>query len=216
MANNKERSRLVVVVAVTILLSITPALSFVQPASSAPDTKSSQTSTSLNFFGKALQGAFANEENSTPQNAGLSNGPRYNDQVTVNGKKVPKAVVDQKVSIVCTAARVKVPYNCNNGDCGTCAVRINGRPARACVSKVPAGKCSIVTLWRVKIVAQHKAESVVNETPYYKIWCWRKEEGAMEDNIAMESLLSFSSPCKLSKHCTDCLRDQFSLKHCGL
>lgn len=145
MANNNAFPRNVLLAMVfTLVLSVTPALAFV-PSLDTVRHPTCPTSTSLHFFG-GLKGAFANEENSKPQSAGLSNGPRYNDQVTVNGKKVPKAVVDQKVSIVCTQARVKVPYNCNNGDCGTCTVRINGRPARACVSKVPAGKCAIKTL----------------------------------------------------------------------
>jgi len=132
----------------SVFLFFKPVQSFVPPCT--PMAKihrtTPKTSTSIDFFG-GLKDAFANEENLAPQkNAGLSNGPKYNDQVTVNGKKVPKAVVDQKVSLVCNAARVKVPYSCNNGECGTCTVRINGRPARACVSKVPAGKCSIKTL----------------------------------------------------------------------
>ena len=82
----------------------------------------------------------------TAKNAGLSNGPKYNDQVSVNGKSIPNVVVDQKISQVCNAARVKVPYNCQNGECGTCTVKMNGKKVRACVSKVPAGKCAIQTL----------------------------------------------------------------------
>ncbi len=104
------------------------------------------TSTSLNIFG-GLKGAFSNDDSlGAAKNAGLSNGPKYNENVTVNGKAVPKAVVDQKISQVCASARVKVPYNCQNGDCGTCMVKINGRKSKACVSKVPSGKCDIETL----------------------------------------------------------------------
>ena len=104
------------------------------------------TATALHIFG-GLKGAFSNDDSlGKAKDAGLSSGPRYNDQVTVNGKAIPKVVVDQKVSLVCNAARVKVPYNCQNGECGTCTVRMNGRPVRACVAKVPSGKCSIVTL----------------------------------------------------------------------
>mmetsp|Transcript_19914 Transcript_19914/g.36017 ORF Transcript_19914/g.36017 Transcript_19914/m.36017 type:complete len:142 (-) Transcript_19914:301-726(-) len=122
---------------------ITPAHSFVP--SNVPRTHSPpQTSTSINNF---FKNAFANDEDlGKAQNAGLSNGPRYNDNVTVNGKKISKIVVDQNISQVCNAARVKVPYNCQNGECGTCELKINGKKARACVSKVPAGKCAIQTL----------------------------------------------------------------------
>lgn len=104
------------------------------------------STTSLNIFG-GLKGAFANDDSlGAAKNEGLSNGPKYNENVTVNGKSVPKVVVDQKISQVCASARVKVPYNCQNGDCGTCMVKINGRKSKACVSKVPSGKCAIETL----------------------------------------------------------------------
>lgn len=108
--------------------------------------RTAQTSTSLNIFG-GLKGAFSNDDSlGKAANAGLSGGPRYNENVTVNGKSVPNVVVDQKISQVCASARVKVPYNCQNGECGTCTVNMNGRKIKACVSKVPAGKCAIQTL----------------------------------------------------------------------
>mmetsp|Transcript_23956 Transcript_23956/g.56725 ORF Transcript_23956/g.56725 Transcript_23956/m.56725 type:complete len:142 (+) Transcript_23956:167-592(+) len=115
------------------------------PAQNANGVVKSTSSTSLNIFG-GLKGAFANDDSlGERENAGLKNGPKTNDQVTVNGKSVPGVVVDQRVSVVCSKARAKVSYNCQNGECGTCTIRINGRPARACVSKVPQGKCNIVT-----------------------------------------------------------------------
>ena len=115
----------------------------VSPSSSTPPEGSS---TSLSIFG-GLKGAFSNDDSlGAAQNAGLSNGPKYNESVTVNGKAVQKVVVDQKISQVCATARVKVPYNCQNGECGTCTVKVNGRKVRACVSKVPGGKCAIETL----------------------------------------------------------------------
>lgn len=128
-------------VAAALLLS-TSADAFVPATTQTTQT----TSTSLNIFG-GLKGAFANDDSlGAAKNAGLSNGPRYNENVTVNGKAVPNVVVDQKISQVCASARVKVPYNCQNGECGTCMVKINGRKSKACVSKVPAGKCAIQTL----------------------------------------------------------------------
>ncbi|EJK68587.1 hypothetical protein THAOC_10218 [Thalassiosira oceanica] len=36
--------------------------------------------------------------------------------------------------VVCSKARAKVSYNCQNGECGTCTIRINGRPSRVCTS----------------------------------------------------------------------------------
>ena len=63
-------------------------------------------------------------------NAGLSNGPNFNDNVTVNGKPVPGAVVGQKLTVVAGKVRVKVPVNCQKGDCGTCVVNLNGRKVK--------------------------------------------------------------------------------------
>lgn len=71
-------------------------------------------------------------------------GPKNNDNVSINGKPV-KAVVGQKVSVVAASARVKIDYNCKNGDCGTCTVKINGRNSKACQATIPSGKCNIVT-----------------------------------------------------------------------
>jgi ferredoxin len=131
------------IVATLALLSSSGVRSFVPVHPSSPTTS---TSTSLNIFG-GLKDAFSNDDSlGKAKNAGLSGGPKYNENVTVNGKAVPNVVVDQKISQVCNAARVKVPYNCQNGECGTCTVKMNGRKIRACVSKVPSGKCSIETL----------------------------------------------------------------------
>ena len=131
--------------AVAVLVVLSTADAFV-PATARSHATTATTSTSLNIFG-GLKGAFANDDAlGQAKNAGLSNGPRYNENVTVNGKAVPNVVVDQKISQVCASARVKVPYNCQNGECGTCMVKINGRKAKACVSKVPNGKCAIQTL----------------------------------------------------------------------
>lgn len=131
------------IVATLALLSSSGVRSFVPVHPSSPTTSSS---TSLDIFG-GLKDAFSNDDSlGKAKNAGLSGGPKYNENVTVNGKAVPNVVVDQKISQVCNAARVKVPYNCQNGECGTCTVKMNGKKIRACVSKVPSGKCSIETL----------------------------------------------------------------------
>jgi ferredoxin len=91
--------------------------------------------------------AFKNDETlGKPQNAGLKNGPNYNEQVTVNGIKVTNAVVGQKLTTVASRVRVKIPVNCQKGDCGTCMVNLNGRKVKACQTSLPAGKASITTL----------------------------------------------------------------------
>lgn len=105
----------------------------------------SRHGTSLNIFG-GLKGAFANEEMGAKKNEGLANGPNYNENVTVNGKKVQGAVVGQKLTVVAGRARVKIPVNCQKGDCGTCMVNLNGKKVKACQIGLPSGKATINTL----------------------------------------------------------------------
>jgi len=99
------------------------------------------------MFGDAFKNAFANDDDLGAQkNAGLSGGPNFNESVTMNGKKVPGVVTGQKLTAVGGKARVKIPVNCNQGDCGTCFVKMNGRKVKACQTQVPKGKCSVQTL----------------------------------------------------------------------
>mmetsp|Transcript_14280 Transcript_14280/g.30492 ORF Transcript_14280/g.30492 Transcript_14280/m.30492 type:complete len:144 (-) Transcript_14280:299-730(-) len=143
MSNNSFTRKASLAVAFALILSYAPAHSFVPVT---PSSSTTSTSTSINIFG-GLADAFKSDDSlGKAQNAGLSNGPKYNENVTVNGKPIKNIVVDQKISQVCATARVKVPYNCQNGECGTCTVKLNGRKARACVTKVPGGKCAIQTL----------------------------------------------------------------------
>jgi succinate dehydrogenase/fumarate reductase-like Fe-S protein len=72
-------------------------------------------------------------------------GPKQNENVSINGKDV-KAIVGQKVSVVAAQSRVKISYNCKAGDCGTCNIKMNGRTVKACQQLIPAGKCNIQTL----------------------------------------------------------------------
>lgn len=75
--------------------------------------------TSLNGFGDAFKGAFSNDDDlGKRKDEGLAGGPDYNENVSVNGKKIPGAVVGQKLTIVAGRARVKIPVNCQKGDCG--------------------------------------------------------------------------------------------------
>jgi len=162
-------SVLVIAVAIAVLGGNTSAFG----VGYVPTNKASKTS--LNFFG-GLKDAFKNEEMGERQNAGLTNGPKFNDQVTVNGKAVQGAVAGQKLTVVAGRARVKIPVNCQKGDCGTCIVKLNGRQVKgknpsadalssiasrfvnlircilrliylsACQTPLPAGKATIQTL----------------------------------------------------------------------
>lgn len=77
------------------------------------------SSTSLNIFGDAFKNAFSNDDTlGARKNEGLAGGPDYNENVTMNGKAVPGCVVGQKLTVVGGKARVKIPVNCQAGDCG--------------------------------------------------------------------------------------------------
>ena len=92
-----------------------------QPRHQSIASSSTSTSTSLNGFGDAFKGAFSNADDlGKVKNAGLAGGPNFNDNVTMNGKAVPGVVVGQKLTIVGGKARVKIPVNCQAGDCGEC------------------------------------------------------------------------------------------------
>ena len=81
--------------------------------------RASTSSTSLNGFGDAFKNAFSNDDSlGTRKNEGLAGGPDYNENVTMNGKAVPGCVVGQKLTVVGGKARVKIPVNCQAGDCG--------------------------------------------------------------------------------------------------
>jgi|EP01083_Nonionella_stella_P242349 ferredoxin len=136
---------LIALLAVSNAFSVMPSSQNNRLASPSLST-SSTSSTQLHFFGDALKGAFSNDDDlGKVQNAGLKNGPKENDKVSINGKKV-KAIVGQKVSIVAAQSRVKISYNCKAGDCGTCNVKMNGRTVKACQMIIPAGKCDLRTM----------------------------------------------------------------------
>lgn len=135
-------SRLSLAVLLVALLLTTPSRGF----SVVPQSKSAVSATSLNGFGKAFGDAFKNDDSlGKAENAGLKGGPKYNEQVTINGKPV-KCVVGQAVKNVANSARVKIRYDCQQGDCGTCMIKMNGKKVKACQMKIPSGRCVIQTL----------------------------------------------------------------------
>jgi ferredoxin len=129
--------------AIALLAGTTSTAFSVQRSTTSPR----QLDTSLGIFGDAFKGAFSNDSSlGTRKNEGLSGGPNYNENVSVNGKPVQGAVVGQKLTVVAGRARVKIPVNCQKGDCGTCMVMMNGRKVKACQTSLGTGKCSIQTL----------------------------------------------------------------------
>ena len=96
------------------------------------------TNTELYGLGDMFKGAFENQNLPPPTNPGLS---KEAQPVTVkflpSGKEC-QAYPGQKLSLVANAARVKIKYNCQEGDCGTCEVKFNGKVVKTCVSSLPA------------------------------------------------------------------------------
>eukprot|EP00522_Entomoneis_paludosa_P017936 CAMPEP_0172441358 /NCGR_PEP_ID=MMETSP1065-20121228/1898_1 /TAXON_ID=265537 /ORGANISM="Amphiprora paludosa, Strain CCMP125" /LENGTH=134 /DNA_ID=CAMNT_0013190671 /DNA_START=52 /DNA_END=456 /DNA_ORIENTATION=+ len=122
-------------------------LSLALPSSAfVVQSRKSLSTTNLHLFG-GLADAFKNDDSlGQRENAGLKGGPNFNEQVSVNGKAVQGAVVGQKLTAVAMKARVKIPVNCQKGDCGTCMVKFNGKKVKACQTPLPAGKAAIQTL----------------------------------------------------------------------
>jgi hypothetical protein len=108
-----------------VLLLVHPTRAFL-----VPTTTKTTSNTALYFFG-GFKDAFKNDESlGKAKDPGLSGGPQYNEQVTVNGKAVPGAVAGQKLTAVANKVRVRIPVNCQKGDCGTWYVLFS------CVSRV--------------------------------------------------------------------------------
>jgi hypothetical protein len=98
-------SLLLVAVIVPSVDAFSVEVSHVTLASIRLETSRSQA-TQLYMFG-GLKDAFKNDDSlGARENAGLKNGPKYNDQVTVNGKAVPGAVVGQKLTVVASKVRI--------------------------------------------------------------------------------------------------------------
>jgi len=87
------------------------------------------------LFGKA----FGNDPNlgkAPPAGAAAKKPPV---EIAFSNGKTVNAVAGQSLADVARTAGAKIRYDCKNGDCGTCTVKLNGRAVRACVAKVPAG-----------------------------------------------------------------------------
>jgi len=68
--------------------------------------------------------------------AGLSS-TKQPIEVTIVGRKT-KALPGQRMKDVIRASRAPIPFNCENGECGTCECLVNGRKVRVCKYNVPA------------------------------------------------------------------------------
>ncbi len=90
-------------------------------------------------IGDFLKNALSNDPNLPPaQNPGLSKDKSTVEVEFLPSKKVVKALPGQKLSLVAQAAGVDIRYKCKKGDCGTCTVRFDGIPTKACQTALPA------------------------------------------------------------------------------
>ena len=82
--------------------------------------------------------AFKNEDSSALEGrkeGGLSKAPKT-VVGSYKGKEV-KATVGAKMQTTANALGLPVSYNCQDGQCGTCESKVNGRKTRICVARVP-------------------------------------------------------------------------------
>lgn len=113
------------------------------------------------LFGKA----FANDPNVQKggASAGLSKKPDAVEVSFSNGRTV-SAIPGQKLSDVARAAGARIRYDCKNGECGTCTVKLNGRNVRTCVTKLPKGGPFTVQVGDVKgSAAEAKTKSLQDQ-----------------------------------------------------
>jgi len=59
------------------------------------------------------------------------------------GSRTVQAHPNQRLKDVVRAARAPIKFNCENGKCGTCENKVDGRLQRICTMAVPARGCTI-------------------------------------------------------------------------
>lgn len=82
---------------------------------------------------------FANDPNLEKSKAGAAPAGKKTVEISFSNGRTVNAFPGQGMADVARAAGAKIRYDCKNGDCGTCTVKLNGRAIRACVAKVPTG-----------------------------------------------------------------------------
>ena len=92
-----------------------------------------------------MQGFFDNAfKNESFDNKPKGGGAPAKKTVPVTiGSRTVQALPNQRLKDVVRAARAPIKFNCENGQCGTCENRVDGRLARICTMSVPARGCKI-------------------------------------------------------------------------
>ncbi|KAK7232186.1 2Fe-2S iron-sulfur cluster binding protein [Aureococcus anophagefferens] len=101
------------------------------PAPARPTQRT--TTLRMGFF----DNAFKNEDMGAAKPAGGAQ--KKTVEVKVLGKPM-QALPGQRLKDVVRA------FNCENGKCGTCERKVNGRKTRLCVTSVPQGGCAITKM----------------------------------------------------------------------
>ena len=87
--------------------------------------------------------AFKNESFDNKPNAGSGLSTQKKTVPVKIGSRTVQAMPGQRMKDVVRAARAPIKFNCEDGQCGTCESKVDGRVTRVCVAKIPARGCTI-------------------------------------------------------------------------
>ena len=87
--------------------------------------------------------AFKNESFDIKPNAGSGLSTQKKTVPVKIGSRTVQAMPGQRMKDVVRAARAPIKFNCEDGQCGTCESKVDGRVTRVCVAKIPARGCTI-------------------------------------------------------------------------
>ena len=97
-----------------------------------------RTTLNMGFFDNAFKNEKFDEKPAGYGSGGAS--AKKTVEVTVMGQK-RQAMAGMRLKDVVRGSPIK--FNCENGQCGTCESKVNGRVTRVCVAKVPPGGCTV-------------------------------------------------------------------------
>ena len=105
-----------------------------------PNSNSRQPLTPRKGF---FDNAFKNESFDNKPNAGSGLSTQKKTVPVKIGSRTVQAMPGQRMKDVVRAARAPIKFNCEDGQCGTCESKVDGRVTRVCVAKIPARGCTI-------------------------------------------------------------------------
>ena len=109
-------------------------------AALVPPTEQRRPLTPVNGF---FDNAFKNESFDNKPNAGSGLSTQKKTVPVKIGSRTVQAMPGQRMKDVVRAARAPIKFNCEDGQCGTCESKVDGRVTRVCVAKIPARGCTI-------------------------------------------------------------------------